>query len=461
MGKGIMGTTYVMSDPNEYMKVMRKEGQLPFGAILTEYPFIKYYKDGGSKPGCAAGLALFSQGESWQKIRRFMQTDMLHPAAAKGYVPGMINACQIASQGAPSHAKNINEYTTFCSFDMFSSIVFGEFPGLAGGRRGDEQDENAKFCRSSVAALETIIPMMTSPAERLQNNVFGTKTKLYSTFEENFAVARGIASQKVENFKARKATGKLLTDFENQSYASLAIDRYLSSLGEKDSLMEDDVGEIIMVALIAALDTTSSLLNWCIIHLAMNPSVQENLYLEIYSNAAANGGILTEDCFSKSNSVYLNAVLRENHRISPPIALNLTKENVTDEVEIHGETIPKRSMCVLDTRSVGMDPDIVPDPNKFDPTRWIGVAQAKDRKGTPAEVLDHPLYREPFSAGARKCPGSRVANYEAKVLLSQLLLDWKISFAEDGKFDSWRDIPYYNGLTVQPTVPELSFEKRQ
>ena len=232
-------------------------------------------------------------------------------------------------------------------------------------------------------------------------------------------------------------------------------------MGEEGALEEEDVGEIIMVALIAALDTTSAMLNWCIVHLAMNPHVQEELHKEISSNVTSEGHLST-DYFSKANSAYLNAILRENHRLTPPIALNLTKENVTDEVEIHNVTLPKQSMVVLDTRSLGMNPDVIKDPDTFDPSRWLDKEQVTGRKGTVAEFLDHPLYREPFSAGARKCPGSRVANYEAKVMLSQLVLDWKISFAsDDGQINSWRNVPYFNGLTIQPTVPELSFEKRQ
>jgi len=459
MGKGIYGTTYIMTDPNEYMKVLRKEGRHPFGAVMMEWPFVKYYEDGGDQPGCSAGTALFSRGESWQRIRRFMQTDLLSPDAAKGYVPGMIKACQTASQGAPLHAKNINGYTAQCSFDMFSSIVFGEFPGLAGSGKKEEQDE--KFCTSSITALELVLPMMADPTERVQQ-MLGFKSKNYSTFEANFTLARKIASQKIENFKERKANGELHNDFEKNSYASLAIDRYLSSLGEEGALQEDEVGELIMIALVAALDTTSAMLNWCIVHLAMNPHVQEALFEEISSNVTEEGNLTADYFSSKSNSAYLNALLRENHRITPPIAANLVKENVTDDIVIHDVTLPKQSIVILDTRSLGMNPDVVEDPDTFDPTRWFDEENVKGRKGTSAEALDHPLYKEPFSAGARKCPGSRVANYEAKTMLSQLVLDWKISFAPDGnKIKSWRDVPYFNGLTVQPTVPELSFEKRQ
>ena len=45
-------------------------------------------------------------------------------------------------------------------------------------------------------------------------------------------------------FKKRKANGELNTHFEKQSYASLAIDRYMNSLGEEGALREDEVGEL-------------------------------------------------------------------------------------------------------------------------------------------------------------------------------------------------------------------------
>ncbi len=69
---------------------------------------------------------------------------------------------------------------------------------------------------------------------------------------------------------------------------------------------------------------------------------------------------------------------------------------------------------------------------------------------------------ESISAGAKRCPGSIVANYVAKAMLPQLVLDWKFSLALDGnKFKNFRDVSYFNGLTLQPTVCELSFEKRE
>jgi len=423
-----------------------------------------YYEDAKASgaPGGSAGSGLLSVGPEWQKFRRFIQSDLLHPSAAKGYVSGLIQACEIASEGAPLHAKKIPEYMAICSFDMFSSVAFGEFPGLASGKSDNE--ENREFCESTLAGLGVIFPLMINPIEKLKKSI-GIPSELYQRFERNFSRSREIAHGKVQTFRRRKANGEFQNQFEETSYANLSIDRYLSKVGEEDALTEDEAAEMIVMGLIAALDTTSAVLNWTIIHLAMNPDVQEELHREVSKNVAESGdaGGLTPACFGKSNNVYLDAILRENHRITPPIVMNLGKENVSGDVEIHGRTIPKNNMFMLDSRSIGMDPAFVSNPDVFDPTRWF-KDQVQNRRGTPAEVLDHPLYREPFSAGARKCPGSRVASYEAKILLSQLVLVWKISIADNSQYPkpkSWRDIDYFQGLTIQPEVPELSFERRK
>lgn len=197
-----------------------------------------------------------------------------------------------------------------------------------------------------------------------------------------------------------------------------------------------------------------------LVHMAINPVVQQKAYDELQSNLAMNDTYeLSADLLSKSSAPYLHAILRESFRITPPLVIGVVKENLADDVEVHGVTFPKASaVFFLDTYSLGIDPNHVPDPDTFRPERW-SEEEVLARKGTVAEVLDHPLYREPFSAGARKCPGSRVATYEVLVMLSQLLKDWKISTL-DQNLRSWRDIEVSFGTTVQPKMPELVFEPR-
>jgi len=351
----------------------------------------------------------------------------LSPQAAKGYVPGMVEAAQLASSRIDHYSLDICAFMARVSFDLFSSVIFGELTNLAAGT--DKDAINFEFCETTQNALSSMIPI-TMSVSSLPLKKIGIKTSKYQYMEREFTRSRELAFAKVQNFRERKQRGEL-TERELASYASLAIDRQIAARGTDECVSDQEVSEIIVLALTAAIDTTSALLSWCLVHLAMNPQVQEKLYQEISHNVMSNplGPILTENALTKTSAPYLHAIMRENHRMTPPVPISITKDNATGDVEVHGVSFTKDSFFLLDARSAGMDPIILGTDHvdAFEPERWLEDA-VQERIGTPAEILDHPLYRDPFSAGARKCPGSRVANYEALVMMSQLILDWNIAF---------------------------------
>jgi cytochrome P450 len=429
------------------MKVLRQEGQFPFSFLQLEWPLISYFHSVGSALMDEEN-GFFGQGQKWKRLRKFLQTDLLSPASAKGYVSGMIQAAQLASRGFEDFRLEPNNFMVRSSFDMFSSIMFGEITGVA-NPKSNPNPQNVKFCNASVEALESIFPLMLKPHVGLLVKL-GMKTSEYKNFEEQLSISRHIANSKLEAFW-KKMELRNLTEAESASYYYRAIERFKA---DPDSISKEELGEIGGMILVASVDTTSSVLSWCIVHLAMNPSVQETLYEEISKNlSTSESGRLSEALLSKAASPFLHAVVRESHRMTPAVPMSLMKSNSLSDVEIHGVTISKGSRIALDTYSIGMDPEYVPDYNIFRPERWLDD-EVKKRAGTPAEMIDHPLYRDPFSAGSRKCPGSRVANYEVLVMISQLLLDWKISF-ENEHILSLDNIQHFQGLTVQPKIPEL------
>ena len=72
----------------------------------------------------------------------------------------------------------------------------------------------------------------------------------------------------------------------------------------------------------------------------------------------------------------------------------------------------------------------MPDAHEFRPERWLPDAVVA-RKGTAAEVIDHPLLRAPFSAGARMCPGNKIANFELLTMVAQLVQEVMDEMAAD------------------------------
>jgi cytochrome P450 len=105
---------------------------------------------------------------------------------------------------------------------------------------------------------------------------------------------------------------------------------------------------------------------------------------------------------------------------------------------------------MFDALTSQMDPNLVPDPMAFKPERWLADA-VQARKGTPSTIIDHPFFSGPFSQGARRCPGSRVANFEVQAMIAQLLLDYKIEGPADMH---WNDVSYKLCLLVEPKFPD-------
>jgi len=445
IGVGLYGTVYLLSDPTEMLKVLRHEGTYPFGAILTEWPLIKLYKEKGSSLH-----GLFSQGEEWKRLRSFMQTDLLNPHAAKGYVPGIVKAAENISKNLPQdYDTTMKEYLSRCSFDIFSTVMFGE---LVTSEVDENAAENKLLCKTTLGVVDDLFAAMMSPTELILSKI-GIDTTLYTSMKNNLDACEEIALKKIEAFKKRKAEGKL-NEIEKASYLSRAIDRQK----EGSNITENEMKELSMILLLSAVDTTSSLLHWILVHLALNQDVQQNLHDVLQDTVKQYDGHLCADALSKKSIPYLHAVIRENHRLTPSVSISIIK-SISSEVEVHGAKLPAGSRVAFSAYATGMDPDIVSEPHKFDPTRWL-VDAVEARQGTKAQVIDHALLKDPFSVGARKCPGSRVASYEVLVLIAQLVLDWKISI-DDERIKSLKDVTYNQQLTIHPDPLNFQFSPRK
>lgn len=123
----IYRTQYIINDPREALKVVRAGGKYPSGVL----EMLWVNRQWGKTRGLGTTEGLFGRGEEWQRVRRFFQTDLLHPEAARGYVPGIIEAAERASRGAKAAASlrasgddaALNLYLSRSAFDMFSTMV--------------------------------------------------------------------------------------------------------------------------------------------------------------------------------------------------------------------------------------------------------------------------------------------------------------------------------------------------
>jgi len=174
-------------------------------------------------------------------------------------------------------------------------------------------------------------------------------------------------------------------------------------------LEEDNIIVQSLMFLIGGYHSTSMTLTYASFMLANNPECQEKAQQEMDAVLERHGGQLTYEAVAELT--YLDRVLSETLRLYPAV-LRLRRECCRDYTlpgtNVH---IPAGVQVMVPSFAIHRDPDIYPDPLRFDPDRFL--PEQKEAR--------HPCAYLPFGVGPRNCIGMRFALFEAKVALVAVL----------------------------------------
>ena len=177
----------------------------------------------------------------------------------------------------------------------------------------------------------------------------------------------------------------------------------------KQQLTEIELIASIVDLLFNGFETSSSLLSWCCWRLALNPKCQDKLVNEIDSIGTFNYDNI-------SSAPYLDAIINESLRIDPPETRN---ERVCHLSYHHLETniiIPKGAKVLMPIYSMHHDPVNFPDPEKFNPDRFL----PENRESI------QPFTFIPFGTGYRACVGIKYALIVSKLALAKLIKSYRL-----------------------------------
>ena len=134
-----------------------------------------------------------------------------------------------------------------------------------------------------------------------------------------------------------------------------------------DHLSDDEVREQILIFLLAGHETTSMSLTFAFHLLGRHPEIQQKVRDEVRA-------VLGNDRPTASQLIndlpYTTAVLKEAMRLYP--AAPITGRRSVEDTTIGGYDIPAGSDVVLSVWSIHHRADIWPDPERFDPERFLG-----------------------------------------------------------------------------------------
>lgn len=179
----------------------------------------------------------------------------------------------------------------------------------------------------------------------------------------------------------------------------------MSARDEDGSRMSDkQLRDEVLTFLLAGHETTALALTWTWYLLALNPEAEQKLHEELDQVLARRAPEVSD----LQRLPYTERVIKESMRVYPP-AWSLARTVISD-FQLGGFTIPAGANVVMSQWIMHRHPTYFPDPEKFDPDRWLSERTQK---------LPRFAYF-PFGGGPRQCIGASFAMMEAALLLATI-----------------------------------------
>lgn len=175
------------------------------------------------------------------------------------------------------------------------------------------------------------------------------------------------------------------------------------------TLPDDEILSEVTGLLAAGSETTAVVLAWLFHELGRNPDMERRLHEEVDS-VLAEGPITAERV---PQLVFTRRLVSETLRLYSPAWL-VTRKAVAD-VTLGEFTLPAGTDVIWSAYALHRDPDIYPDPLRFDPDRWL-----PERPQPPKGAFI------PFGSGKRMCMGDAFAWTEATIITAMVANRWRL-----------------------------------
>lgn len=174
-------------------------------------------------------------------------------------------------------------------------------------------------------------------------------------------------------------------------------------------MTDEEVRDELATMLFAGSETTASTLAWAMYHIGQRPDVEEEILTEISKTVGSRPVTFADVRSLPSITRVLDEVIRLH-------GVTTLMRRSAEPVVIGGYEIPTGTEILFSPYAMHRDPELYPDPDRFDPDRWL-----------PEHMAVRPRHHVvPFGAGSRKCIGDKFAWLEATIFLATVLPRWKL-----------------------------------
>jgi cytochrome P450 len=384
-----------------------------------------------------AGQGLFtSEGELWRRQRRLM-APIFTPAALAQFAAAMRTTAQRSADAMrPGQSIDLAHETTRIAMTVVGSALFGV----------DTFDEADALGAAMTTSLGWVNGALASPAlaphiimldatRRLAAHSRGRLRRVLERIHHGFESPVLVPGSRSRALRAalavvdRRIHEMIDERRRDRVERSDLLGRLLAARDADDgvTMTDEQVRDEIVTLFVAGHETTATSLAWAMVLLARHPDVLAQVVAE--ADAFAD---TPPDRFLPEQLALTPRVFRETLRLYPP--LMMFPRRTLEEVEIMGTVLPPRTLVFVSAYAQHRRADVWPEPDRFDPDRFLPAEEAKRPKGSYL----------PFSAGPRFCIGMHFAMMEGPIVLATLLRRHRF------EIDTAREIVEDDFATLRP-----------
>ncbi|XP_015280489.1 PREDICTED: cytochrome P450 4V2 [Gekko japonicus] len=355
-------------------------------------------------PWLGTGL-LTSSGSKW-RTRRKMLTPTFHFTILTDFLEVMNEQASILVEKLEKHvdkeAFDCFLYITLCTLDIICETAMGK-------NIGAQSNSDSEYVRSVYRMSELIHHRQKSPwlwADLLylmfsEGREHRRGLKILHSFTDNVIAEK---ARELENREQHQSTDEQSGHKVRRAFLDMLLN---ATDDDGKKLSYQDVREEVDTFMFEGHDTTAAAANWSIFLLACHPEVQRKVHQELDDVFGDSNRHVTSDDLKELR--YLECVIKETLRIFPSVPY--FARTLHESCYIRGFKVSKGTEVIIAPIALHRDPDVFPEPEKFQPERF-SLENSAGR---------NPYAYVPFSAGPRNCIGQRFAQMEEKTILATIL----------------------------------------
>lgn len=392
---------YILMRKPRHMEVI-----LPKSETTTKADFYNTFKS-----WLGDGL-LTSSGEKWFHNRKLL-TPAFHFGVIDQFIETMSEKAEILVECLENELKNnagesidFYRHSVRCALDIICETSMGASMDV-------QRSQDIPYIQALDVMLLVLGKRIFYPW--LKWDWLFYRTKLGTDYKNSMEIMNNFT---IGIIKKRRQLRKMKNSQDNvDEFGKRRKKAFLDLLldldeNEKVHMTDEEIREQVETFMFAGHDTTASAINWTIYNLGNNPEVQKLVHEEL--DAVFGDSKKPATMQQIAELTYLDRVIKESLRMYPSVPM--VARYMTEDIEIDGYTIPKGANIAIHIFGLHRDPDVWPDPLKFDPDRFL-PENCQNR---------HPYAYIPFSAGPRNCIGMKFAMAEVKITVTAVLRKWRV-----------------------------------